>query len=78
MASTPLRDYLSGLVYARADGIFQASLDPIVRSAMQEHFAENPGSDYSQYVARQVRVDWCVRACVRSCVRACARAQVGL
>jgi hypothetical protein len=51
LAQIPLRDYLSGLVYARADGIFQASLDPIVKKAMQAHFAEAPASEYSQYVA---------------------------
>jgi hypothetical protein len=73
MDGIPLRDYLSGLVYARADDIFQATLDPIVKNVMQDHFAEDPASEYSQYVAAQVerasvrvtlRTTLCPSACV--------------
>ena len=71
MAPIPLREYLSGLVYARADGIFQATLDPIVKNAMQDHFAEDPASEYSQYVAAQVERA-SVRATPRTTLRPCA------
>ena len=47
----PLRDFLSGLMYPRAEAVFQRALDPVVKRVMREHFGE--GNEHRAMLARQ-------------------------
>ena len=47
---TPLRDFLCGRTYVKAEIIFQDALDPVVKGAMQVAFPTDPKDASDPYV----------------------------
>ena len=66
--NVPLRDFLSGLMYTRAEAVFQRALDPFVKRVMLDHFGE--GGEHRAMLERQQRVD-IERAEMADRIRAC-------